>query len=165
MCIKTIVSTILLVFVAASVGYLVMTETRSAEQPAKPAVAVEATPAVAPADSVRLHKVIAYYLHNTQRCRTCLKIEQMAKDALQAEFPDLLESGEVEWQVLNMEDPSNQHLATDYGLVTSSLVIVELHDGQQQEWVNMSRVWELVHDDEAAFREYVSRQVRAYLES
>lgn len=29
----------------------------------------------------------------------------------------------------------------------------------------MQRVWELVHEDEAAFTKYVSDQVRAYLES
>jgi hypothetical protein len=76
-----------------------------------------------------------------------------------------MQEGELEWRVVNMEQPPNTHFVQDYQLVASSLVLVDLHDGTQREWINMQRVWQYVHDDEARFKEYVAEQVREYLES
>ena len=157
---KAIVTVVLLGFVAVSVGYLIIGEARTARTPAPAAGTPDATNPPPAA-----HKVVAYYIHNTQRCQTCLKIEHLAEGALRDEFADALERGELEWRTRNMEETPNEHFVTDFDLVTSSLVIVDLHDGQQHAWTNMERVWELVHGDEVAFREYVADQVRTYLES
>lgn len=162
---KTIIRAALLVFVATSVGYLVVTETHS---PDNATVRSGDKPGASPpgsAGNTASHRIIAYYFHNTQRCSTCLKIEQLAGDALKSRFGAELQSGRLEWHVLNMEETANEHFVKDYALVTSSLVIVDMLDGQQHAWKNMERVWELVHDDEGAFRDYVAKQVRAYLES
>lgn len=162
---KTIVTTALLAFVAVSVGYLVVTETRS---PDNATVRAGDDPAIKSSNSggnTAAHKVIAYYFHNTQRCPTCLKIERFAADTLKAQFADDLQRGELEWHVLNMEETPNEHFVSDYALVTSSLVIVDVRGGQQRAWTNMERVWELVHDDEAAFADYVAEKIREYLES
>lgn len=158
---KTVVTLVLLGFVCVSIAYLVVSETRTERKAPQPVASVGREPSMtAPA-----HKVVAYYFHNTQRCQTCLKIERLAEETLRNEFAGALAQGELEWRVLNMEEPPNEHFATDYELVTSSLVIVDLHNGEQHAWTNMERVWELVHDEEAAFREYVANQVRTYMES
>lgn len=163
---RTIVTAALLTFVAISVGYLVVTETRTA---AEAPLHASAQPAASARDAgetaAATHKVVAYYLHSTQRCSTCLKIERVAADTLKTRFADELQRGELEWYALNMEQAPNEHFVSDYALVTSSLVIVDLRDGRQHDWTNMERVWELVHDDQAALADYVAAQVRAYLES
>lgn len=165
MSVKAIVTAALLAFVAVSVGYLIVSETRTvAESPApavseNPAAGDEASQPVArPA-----HQVVAYYFHYTQRCPTCRKIERLAQEALQARFADALQRGELEWRVLNMDEPPNEHFVSDYALVASSLVLVDVHEGIQRAWTNMARVWELVHD-ETAFGAYVAGQAREYLE-
>ena len=177
---KTLGTVALLAFVAVSVGYLVVNEIKtptstepSAEAPAatvadgaagEPAPgtpsATATTRAVAPQ-----HKVVAYYFHNTQRCMTCLKIERLAEEALREQFAAAFEKGELEWRVVNMEEPPNEHFVQDYLLVTSSLVLVDLHDGAQRDWITMDEVWQFVRDDEDAFKQYVTDQAREYLES
>jgi hypothetical protein len=124
----------------------------------------EVKTAAAPADAPR-HRVIAYYFHNTQRCMTCNKIERLAEGALRETFSAELAGGELEWRVLNMEEAANAHFVDDYQLVASSLILVDTYDGQQLDWINMDKVWQYVHDDEAEFKQYVATQARRYLES
>jgi hypothetical protein len=173
---KMIVTVLLLAFVGVSIGYLVIHEAgRTDPAPSALSRGTILIPGVSGAEgagdlsagatTLVTHKVIAYYFHATQRCPTCRKIEHWAETAVRTGFADALDRGELEWRVLNMDDAPNAHFVTDYGLVTSSLVIVDLREGTQSAWKNMGRVWELVHDDETAFKEYVAEQVREYLES
>ena len=96
---------------------------------------------------------------------TCNKIERLAAEALREQFAEPLKEGELEWRVVNMEEPPNTHFVDDYQLVASSLVLVDMHDGQQRDWTNMEKVWQYVHDDEAQFKQYVAEQAGKYLES
>lgn len=187
---KSLGTVVLLTFVAVSIGYLVISESRTVDvvdepEPApttsasKPraggagssndeqaATVGDAVPQDAGAKATQpAHKVIAYYFHNTQRCMTCNKIERLAEDALREQFAAALEEGQLEWRTVNMEDPLNAHFVQDYQLVASSLVLVDLHNGAQRDWTNMKKVWQYVHDDEAKFKQYVAEQTRKYLES
>jgi hypothetical protein len=181
---KNIVTLVLLVFVGASGVYLLIGETKQSEpnqppvvpaptvqpaaaaqpgataQPVPPETTAEAEPA-APDDAAR--KVIAYYFHSTQRCRTCLTIERFAEEALIEQFGDALADGSLEWHALNTDEPANAHFVKDYELVASSLVLVEARGGAEQSWMNLDRIWELVRD-EPAFKRYVAEQARVYLE-
>jgi hypothetical protein len=131
------------------------------------ATGAEAAPTAttAAAAAVPAHKVIAYYFHNTARCMTCRKIERLAHEALREEFAAEFEDGDLEWRLVNMEEPANEHFVQDYQLVASSLVIVDLYEGEQRDRTLMEKVWQYVHDDEAAFKQYVVDQARAYLGS
>lgn len=177
---KTIGTVVLLAFVAVSVGYLIVNETRTppaavptpaspaAEPAAQPIAAAAEDPVTegdAPAAAKPAHKVIAFYFHNTQRCATCLKIERLAEEALRENFATAFDDGTLEWRTVNMEEPWNLQYVQDYQLVTSSLVLVDKHDGQQHAWTLMDRVWQLVHGDEVEFKAYVAQQAREYLES
>ncbi|MCB9857874.1 MAG: hypothetical protein H6818_19500 [Phycisphaerales bacterium] len=178
---KILIKGVLLTFVVVSVAYMVVTELSNEsvtlpadEENVVPVVAAEmATSDVSPAPAKvqpsgqqrPSHRIIAYYFHNTQRCKTCLAIERLSEAALREEFGHEFQSGVLEWRVINMEEPPNEHFVQDYGLVTSSLVLVDTLDGEQRAWINMDRVWQLIHDDEAAFKQYVAEQARKYLES
>ncbi len=100
------------------------------------------------------HKLIAYYFHRTQRCRTCLTIEAYAKEVLTDGFPEALETGELEWRLVNLEEPANEHFVEDYELAASALVLVDTQNGAQTGWRNLECVWELV-SDELKFKAYV----------
>jgi hypothetical protein len=108
------------------------------------------------------HVVVAYYFHGTYRCSTCLRIEQYSREALEAGFPEGIESGRLEWYAVNVEEPQNEHFVEDYELTTRSLVLVEMEGGEQTRWKNLQRVWELVADREA-FMAYVQQETRSYL--
>lgn len=177
---KTIGTVVLLAFVAVSVGYLIVNETRTppaaaptpagpaaepATQPITAAAEDPVTDGAAPAAAKPAHKVIAYYFHSTQRCATCLKIERLTAEALREQFATALADGTLEWHEVNVDEPWNRQYVQDYQLVTSSLVFVDKHGGEQRDWILMDRVWQLVHGDELEFKDYVAQQAREYLES
>ena len=171
---KSIATVVLLAFVGVSVAYLIIQESRS-----KPAVQSESgqvavarreskTPGdvgqtSAEPDQQTSHKLIAYYFHRTQRCRTCLTIEAYAEEALKDAFPEALATGELEWHAINVEEPANEHFVEDYQLSFSALVLVDMQKGEQREWRNLERVWELV-GDELEFKAYVEAEALAFLE-
>ena len=48
--------------------------------------------------------VTAYYFHGTFRCPTCHKLEQYAKEAIEANFKGALTSGKLSFKVVNIEN-------------------------------------------------------------
>ncbi len=171
---KTTATVVLLAFVVVSVVYLIIQESSSTPAPPSESGQVTAarpaskTPgAVKPTsiepDQQTEHKLIAYYFHRTQRCRTCLTIEAYAQEALEEAFPKALRSGELEWQAVNVEESANEHFVEEYELTSSALVLVDTQNGEQLEERNLERVWELV-GDELAFKAYVEAEAMVFLE-
>ena len=162
---------VLLLFVLVSVVFLIAKEFRQnpaslPETSPKPLSqnALDPTPAVASDESTGpSHKVIAYYFHGTFRCPTCLKIEAYTREAVESGFAAALKDGRLVWQVLNVEDPGNEHFADDYQLFTKSVVIADFHDGKQVRWKNLKNVWQLTRNKEG-FLEYIRDEVSSYLE-
>ncbi len=152
---KTIITIALLVFVVLSAAYLVYKES------SKPAPEQAAT-AIAEAsqnDAV----VTVYYFHSNRRCKTCLKLEDLAAKATVAGFQEELTSGRVEFEVVNYEDDGNESYVQTYELYAASVIVVDHRSGTDDRWVNLDKIWELV-DDRTAYFEYVQTAVRAYLD-
>jgi hypothetical protein len=151
---RAVVTALLLVFVAASVVALIMKESRAKPQMSAAPVAV-AQPAA--------RKIVAYYFHGNVRCMTCRAIEAQTQQTLQSQFADVLKSGLLEWRVVNLDVPGNEHFIKDYQLTTRSVVLVEFKDGKQVRWLNLPHIWDLVHTP-PAFSEYIVTETRRYLE-
>lgn len=171
---KSVVTVALLAFVGVSVVYLVIKESPSTPtvqtesgqtQAARPESRApgDVQPTSAEPDRQRGHKLIAYYFHRTQRCRTCLTIEAYAEEALQDAFPEALATGELEWRAVNVEEPAHEHFVEDYQLTSSALVLIDTQNGEQREWQNLEQVWELV-GDELEFKAYIEAEALAFLE-
>jgi hypothetical protein len=99
-------------------------------------------------------KVIAYYFHGTARCPTCHKLEQYSKEAIDANFKDVLALGKLEFRVVNIDDKGNEHYANDYQLYTKSLILSLVKDGKEVKWKNMDKIWEYVGNKQK-FMDYV----------
>ena len=171
---KSMVNVVLLAFVGVSVAYLIIQgfsskpAVQSESGPMRVASPVSETPGDAEPTSAEAgqrtgHKLIAYYFHRTQRCRKCLTMEAYAEEALKEAFPQALQAGELEWHAVNVEEPAHEHFVEDYELTASALVLVDTQAGEQKEWRNLERVWELV-GDELEFKVYVEAQALAFLE-
>jgi len=132
------------------------------EPPATPPKAVPSKQSASPRQSQPTHKVIAYYFHGKRRCVSCLKIEKYSQEAITGGFPEALKDGHLEWKVVDVDEPGNKHFLKEYSLFTKSLVLVDLHKGEQTRWVNLNRVWELLGNREGFIR-YVRDGVHAYL--
>ena len=148
---KIIATVVLLLFVAASVGYLVVQETRGKTATDMP--------------SPEANKVVAYYFHGNVRCTTCRTIEAYAEEAIRTGFAAALENGHLEWRTVNIDDPANDHFILDFQLTTRSVVLERIVDGKHQDWKNLNRVWDLVRGDKAIFVEYVQNETRVFLET
>jgi hypothetical protein len=107
-------------------------------------------------------RVLVYYFHGTQRCATCRKLEAFSLEAVQQGFKEALQQGTLEWRLINVDEPENAHFVNDYQLFTRSLVVAKMLDGEQKEWKNLAKIWELV-GDKSAFMSYVQDEINTYL--
>ena len=161
---------VLILFVLASLAYLALsnslrkTEIQAGQEPAATQLSVAPLlePPLQGVTPAAEHVVVAYYFHGTSRCSTCLRIEQYAREALEAGFPEEIESGTLDWYAVNVEEPQNEHFVEDYELTMRSLVLVQMEGGERTRWKNLERVWGLVADREA-FMAYVQQETRSYL--
>lgn len=104
---------------------------------------------------------VVYYLHGDMRCRTCRSIEAMAEKVVRERFADELERGRLAWRVINFDRPENRHFVDDFGLTSSSLVVVDRRPGHERHLV-LDRVWMLVRDP-LKFKGYVSQTLERFL--
>jgi hypothetical protein len=151
---KKLLTGFLLVFVLASVGFLVVKESRWGSQ----AAARPSVPAVAASGP----GVVAYYFHGRVRCASCVKIGNLSGKAIRDRFPEELRKGLLAFREVNIDEPENRHFIDDFGLSSQSLVIVEYRDGRQVRWKNLEKVWTLL-DSEKEFLPYVQDGVSSYL--
>ena len=152
---RVVLTGILLVFVAVSVVYLVMDETQ-------PQQSNETSTDVAAETADTGKKVVVYYFHGNKRCSTCRKLEAYSEEAIAGGFASELDSGGLEWRVVNTDEKANAHFVTDFELVTKSVVLVEYRDGEVVRWKNLKLVWQLVGDQDGFLR-YVRDETRDFL--
>ena len=171
---KSAVTIILLLFVAASVAYLVVGGTRSktattdpaakAANPTKPVAGESPRATAKPANEKQAPVLVAYYFHGTMRCPTCLKMEQYAREAIEEKYASEIDNGRVSWEAVNYDEPANEHFLKEFELVASTLVVVSNGPSDKRTWRKLERTWDLV-GDEAAFKRYVVDEVTALLGS
>lgn len=107
-------------------------------------------------------KVIAYYFHGTFRCSTCRTIEKYSKEAIETYFASELKNGTLEFKPINVEEPENRHYIQDYQLYTRSLVLALYKDNKQDGWENLPDIWFYVRDREK-FYQYVKDETERFL--
>ena len=110
------------------------------------------------------HKVVAYYFHGAQRCKTCLHIESTAEKVLRERFGEELRAGQLAWRTANIDRTENEHFVKDFQLVSSSVVLVELDGEKQVRFKVLDKVWQLARDD-FEFEAYVGRETAAFLKN
>ncbi len=174
--VKHVVSTLLLLFVAASIAYLIISErsgqrgsnaaTKSPAAESTTMAAASTLPATAEEKPAQppAHKLIAYYFHGEFRCHTCLTMEAYAHAAVEENFPDAIKDGRIEWRSVNVDEPKNEHFTKDFGLTSSALVLVDLRDGKQAASRDLEQIWDLV-GNETKFKSYVVEETTKLLEA
>lgn len=66
-------------------------------------------------------KVMVYYFHGKQRCKTCLAIQKVAEETVTENFA---ENDDVKFMELDYSDKANESIAQKYEVASSSLFIV-----------------------------------------
>jgi len=135
------VTILLLAFVAASVGYLVA---QGVGWLARPGGGRRGGAASAPASPARPDRAIVYYLHDAQRCDTCLLIERMTRGLLDRDFAADLKSGRVEWRPVVIEE--DRALAKRFDAASASVVVAAVRDGNETGFLRMDDLWKVMDE-------------------
>ena len=107
-------------------------------------------------------QVIAYYLHGTVRCETCLKIEKQAREAIERRFLVEMAEKRLVFKPVNYDKPENAHFLRDYKLPCPSLVVVRQRAGKDERWKLLDKTWEHIQNP-FRFDEYVEGEVEKLL--
>jgi len=143
---RTVITVVLLAFVAASLVVLVAKEFRGRAAPAAP-----------PPDVV-----VVTYFHRNKRCNTCMRIETYAREAVQAGFAADVAAGRVTFRTVNLDTPGNERYVDQYQLFANAVVLAEFRGGIQTRWKNLAEVWDRV-GDRADFMGYVERELADFM--
>jgi len=146
---KNILTILLLLFVASSVGYLIFQE-------------VNKPPNTKAGEITSGTKFIVYYFHRTKRCPTCIEIEKYTDEAIKTGFIEELQSKLLEWRIVNIEDKGNEHFEDDYQLYAQAVVLVEIRDGKQVRWKNLEQIWDMIGVKEG-FIHYVQEELKSFM--
>jgi len=111
--------------------------------------------------SVTADMVEVIYFHRAQRCRSCVYAENGVRYTLETYFNDELESGEVAFQAVNIEDKENTTIVNKYGAFTSSLFINKIISGTDH-IEEVKEIWFVLGKDEA-FIEIVKGKIEESL--
>ena len=160
--IRSIVTIVLLVFVAASVVYLLINESRKSG--GAPDAGLSAGESVDNGDHGEgKHRVVAYYFHGNKRCVTCRKIEAYTKEAIETDFAGQLESGKLEFYIINVDESPNERYVYQYRLTTKSVVLAECNGERPTRWKNLEKIWDHV-GDKGIFMDYIREETSSFLE-
>ena len=106
--------------------------------------------------------LVVTYFHNTARCPTCHKIEELSDETIHLYFDQQLKSGKLVWRVINVDKPENKHFIQDYQLYSKHLIVSEVKDGKEVRWKDLKDIWTNVRDDEK-FENYVKTEISDWL--
>jgi len=158
---KTVLTSVLLAFVAVSVIGTIAKEARHVSPPSVERVR-QANNATTPDDELAADGLVAIYFHGNVRCPTCRSIESYAHDAIADQFGEELAASRLSWRVINYELPENNQFVDEFQIVAPSVVLVARQNNTTTNWENLDRVWELV-GDQAAFAAYIQQEVEKQL--
>lgn len=75
--------------------------------------------------------VDVYYFHRTERCATCLSIEENTKGTLEKYFADEMKDGTVNFHSVCYEDDSNPQAVEKYNVDGPALYLTKVKKGKE----------------------------------
>ena len=160
---RRITTGFLLTFVVFTAGYAIGKEVGVRRALDRMPPAPSPTTAGVHASETPRHQLVVWYFHATKRCKKCNTIEAFAKETIEKRFAAQLATGEISWQVANMDDIWNQDAVQRYGLLRSSLVLADMVDGSEQDFAVLDQVWDLT-DDKETFLAHVESEVELVID-
>lgn len=87
------------------------------------------------------------YFHRAQRCSGCIRMQDMTEYTLNTYFADELESGEIVFVAINLQDANNADMVQKFGAYTSSLFLNDVEGGADS-IEELTDVWFVLWEDE-----------------
>lgn len=113
-------------------------------------------------ESIVAATVVVTYFTTDVRCDSCRTIERLSRRAIEEGFPAELASGTVVFRVVNTDLAENEHFIDEYRITNKTVIVSHQLNGEESEYMNRQKVWELL-DDPDAFIRYVQQPVNSFL--
>jgi hypothetical protein len=94
------------------------------------------------AKTVNSAKVSVYYFHFTRRCATCMAVEENARNAVEALYPNEFKSGDYSFTSMNLDEANTKEIANKLGVGGQTMMVV---CGDKKLDIT-SAVWMAAHD-------------------
>ena len=106
-----------------------------------------------------------YCFHGDTTCENCDRIEQWTHEAIEETFPEQLADGRIHWEVINFQQPGNEHYAEDYDIITSCIVLDPTPSEPGDDWTNLQQqVWEhATAEDREGMKRLIVDEVKSRL--
>jgi len=106
---------------------------------------------------------IVYYFTGNARCATCHKLEKYTRESIEENYAEEIESGKIEFALVNFDEPKNNHFIEDYALYTKSVIISKRYSDEEIAWKNLDKIWKLVRNKEQ-YLAYIRDEVSDFME-
>lgn len=80
---------------------------------------------------VELPVVLVYNFHLTNRCASCIAIEEATTKTLNTYFAAELKQGRIKRQILNVDDEVNEAIAEKYQAYGASIFVTRVYKGKE----------------------------------
>jgi len=104
--------------------------------------------------------VVVINFHGATRCDSCREIGRQSQAVVEREFRDAVRDDRMTWRVINFDEPAHRHFVEEFGLVSSTVVIIRREHGRDAEWRRLDDVWEHVFDP-PVMGDYLRREIVA----
>lgn len=108
-------------------------------------------------------KIEVFLFHATQRCTSCISIGKFAKQTIDNNFSEELNSGRIVFKEINIDLPENYQLTEKFQASRSSLFINTIRGGKDYIEQDL-KVWRLV-GNEGEFESYFKEKIENILKS
>jgi hypothetical protein len=106
--------------------------------------------------------IIILLFHNRVRCDMCLNMEQHVQSLLQSEYAEEISNNRIHFFLLDMNATENINHVDRFGLYTASVIFVEMDNREEKQAIVLDDIWK-DHDNEAAFKERIRRELEILL--
>jgi hypothetical protein len=69
-------------------------------------------------------KIEVYYFHFTRRCMTCTNVEKVSKEAVELQYPEKVNTGEITFKSVNLDEKEGAAIGAKLKVEGQTLLVV-----------------------------------------
>ncbi len=107
--------------------------------------------------------VMIYNFHVTNRCPSCIAIEEATTKTLNTYFAAEVKQGRIKRQIINVDDEANNKVSEKYQAFGSGLFVTKVFQGKETTTDMTGDGFKYAKNKEAKFIELLKKQITEYL--
>jgi len=110
-----------------------------------------------------LPNVLVYNSHITNRCASCIAIEEATTKTLKTYFSAELKQGRIKQYILNVDDEANEKISEKYQAFGSGLFVTRVYKGKETNTDLTGDGFKYARNKEEKFIEILKNKISEYL--